>query len=557
MPSGFLFIFRNWFVKTRGIKMAAHVKIGLAQLNMTVGDVKGNTEAILKAAESAKDLDILLTPELSLCGYPPKDLLLLNQFIEDTKASLERLAEQSKKWPNLHLAAGLPFKENGKLYNAAALIHNGKILGIEKKSEIVDSGSFKESKYFAASTDKPLTFEVREHEFALAIGEDAFSKKVSGAALADKPITLLSIHASAFTKNKFDKRLELAKSTVQSGFANLVYLNLVGGEDESVFDGRSFVMNAKGEVAVECKAFSEELSVVELKDNEVVPAEPKVKLSKVELLYGALVCSVRDYIRKNKFKGIVLGLSGGVDSALVLKISADAIGADKVMAVMMPSVYTSNMSRADAQQLAKNLGVTYKTISISPAYSAFEVMLSEEFSGLAKDVTEENLQARSRAMLLMALSNKFGTLVTTTGNKSESAVGYATLYGDLAGGFAPIKDIYKTEVYEICHWLNKDKSVFPETILTRAPTAELREDQRDQDSLPEYGMLDKILYRLVEQRQSPKEVVSEGLDKETVDKVFSMLVRAEYKRQQAPVGPKLSEVAFGIDWTYPITNHYR
>ena len=337
------------------------------------------------------------------------------------------------------------------------------------------------------------------------------------------------------------------------------YVNMCGAQDEIVFDGETFACSAD-EVLARAPHMKESLLSVEVRKGRICRGEDSQPLSDWAVLYEALVVSMRDYINKNGFKGVVLGLSGGVDSALVLKIAVDAVGNDKVLAVMMPSVYTSSLSRGDAAKLASRLGVRLETISIQDGYTAFEFMLAKQFNGMPHDVTEENLQARIRGVILMAISNKFGSMVATTGNKSEMAVGYSTLYGDLAGGFAVIKDVYKTQVYALCRWINecsKENPVFPETILTRAPSAELRENQKDQDSLPDYSVLDEILRRFIEDREGPEEIVAAGFDRAVVDKVLRMVSRAEYKRRQSPIGPKVTKVAFGRDWRFPVTNKYR
>lgn len=542
-----------------GLTMSSQIVVSMAQLDLTAGDLAGNRKKIIEAIEKSREADILVTPELSLSGYPPEDLLFLPNFINDCKNSLDELVSMSTKWPRLHILVGLPLAEEGSLYNAVCVIKNGEVIARYRKQKLPNYGVFDEARYFDAASNEASVFWVGETCFGINICEDVwFSEPPMLAKKAGAQILLIP-NASPYEVDKNAKRLRAIRDNVLSIGLEAVYVNVVGGQDEIVFDGLSFACSDQGRL-IAAKAFEEDVTFVHFNGKQLSPDQGSSAetFGDIQNLYRALVISLRDYVYKNGFDGVVLGLSGGVDSALCLKTSVDALGADKVLAVMMPSVFTSSLSREDAQKLSDRLGVRLITISIQEAYSAFENMLSDEFDGLPKDVTEENLQARIRGMILMALSNKFGRLVVTTGNKSEMAVGYSTLYGDLAGGFAILKDIYKTTVYKLCNWLNSQsrEPVFPETVLTRAPSAELRENQKDEDSLPPYDVLDRILKLHIEGRKDEKEIVSEGFEPDVVKKVLALVHKAEYKRRQAPIGPKVTSVAFGRDWRFPVTNRY-
>ncbi|WP_302295969.1 NAD+ synthase [Parasutterella excrementihominis] len=539
--------------------MIEKVVVSMAQLNQTAGDLEGNFKRIAEAAEKAKHSDILVTPELSLCGYPPEDLLFLDSFLEDCAKKLNELVEYSTRFPKLHILAGYPLKEAGRLYNVVSVILNGKILLTYRKKNLPNYGVFDEERYFTPGGEDVCTFDVGDTRFGVNICEDIWFPEAPSQAKEQGAQVLLIANASPFEEGKEEQRLNMVRRHVNAIGMDACYVNMCGAQDEIVFDGETFACSAD-EVLARAPHMKESLLSVEVRKGRICRGEDSQPLSDWAVLYEALVVSMRDYINKNGFKGVVLGLSGGVDSALVLKIAVDAVGNDKVLAVMMPSVYTSSLSRGDAAKLASRLGVRLETISIQGGYTAFEFMLAKQFNGMPHDVTEENLQARIRGVILMAISNKFGSMVATTGNKSEMAVGYSTLYGDLAGGFAVIKDVYKTQVYALCRWINecsKENPVFPETILTRAPSAELRENQKDQDSLPDYSVLDEILRRFIEDREGPEEIVAAGFDRAVVDKVLRMVSRAEYKRRQSPIGPKVTKVAFGRDWRFPVTNKYR
>lgn len=537
--------------------MSERIIITLAQLNQTAGDLQGNTARILEAAgKAAQNSDILLTPELSVCGYPPEDLLLMDSFIRDCALKVEEIRTVSEAWQDLAILVGHPSRREGKLYNCVSVIKGGKILLCYEKMELPNYGVFDEARYFSPGGEQKQIFQIKDTVFGVAVCEDVWFEKASKAAKTQGAQVLLIPNASPYEEGKQTQRLEKIKNNVIALGMDAVYVNMAGAQDEIVFDGASFACSEEG-ILARLAYFDTALGQVTVENGRVVKGSVEPQPEAVELLYRALVTGFRDYVQKNKFKGIVLGLSGGVDSALVLKIAVDAVGADNTLAVMMPSVYTSSLSRRDAQALADRLGVRFETISIQEGYSAFEFMLARQFQGKPKDVTEENLQARIRGVILMAISNKFSSMVATTGNKSEMAVGYSTLYGDLAGGYAVLKDVYKTQVYEICRWLNRVQNVFPETILTRPPTAELRENQKDQDSLPDYGVLDGILKRFIEEREDAHQIVKAGYKHEDVQRVLTMLQRAEYKRRQSPIGPKVTKVAFGRDWRFPVTDKYK
>lgn len=538
------------------------VRILMAQMQATLGDVKRNGKKILNLMEEAvqKGADILLTPELSLCGYPPEDLIERREFLENCADELHRLTKASERFPSLTSIVGFPEITESRPFNSVAVIHAGKVVAIYRKACLPNYGVFDERRYFRVEeVPQPVTFTVKGHVFGVCICEDVWFKEPAQRAKKAGAQTLLVPNASPYEGGKLDSRIKVIRENLISQGLSVVYVNEAGGQDEILFDGRSMAMDQDGLKAL-LPAFEESGEVVEIgSDNRFTSTVIEPPQSTIEELYKALVTGLRSYYLTNGFKGIVLGLSGGIDSALVAKISVDAIGKDKVEAVMMPSAYTADMSREDAEKLAKNLGIRYEVIAIAPAFSAFNAMLKDRFEGFGVDVTEENLQARIRGTLLMAISNKTGKLLTATGNKSEMAVGYSTLYGDLAGGYAPIKDVWKTEVFALCRYINERAGypLIPTRIITRPPSAELREDQKDEDSLPPYPVLDAILSSYVEKGASPEDIIQSGYDPETVKKVLAMLQRAEYKRRQSPIGTKVSKVAFGRDWRYPVSNSYK
>ena len=555
------------------------VKVALAQINATVGDLGGNAQRIAAAARRAyaQGARLVLTPELALCGYPPEDLLLRDSFMQACAREIEQLAAGLADCDGLHLVVGHPhqFGARGDLrtpsyavpqrFNAASVLAGGRVVTTYCKRELPNYQVFDERRYFASGRDagqSAVVFEVGGWRFGLAICEDAWFDEPARSAKAAGAEVLCVINASPFHLAKIAEREERMAQRVRAVGMPLLYCHLVGGQDEVVFDGASFVLDANGRVAARAPMFDESLCLVELEPDGAVAGAVAEVPGIEQQAWSALVTGVRDYIGKNGFPGVIIGLSGGIDSALVLAIAVDALGADKVRCVMMPSPYTADISWLDARAMADRLGVRYDEIPIVPMFDAFRASLAAEFAGLAEDATEENIQARIRGTLLMALSNKFGAIVLTTGNKSEMATGYCTLYGDMAGGFAVIKDVTKTLVYRLARWRNSQaraqgREVIPERIITRAPSAELRPDQTDQDSLPPYEVLDDILRRYMEEDQSSAEIVAAGFAPEVVEHVTRLIKVNEYKRRQSPVGIRITHRSFGKDWRYPITSKYR
>jgi NAD+ synthase (glutamine-hydrolysing) len=538
--------------------MSSNVKVAVAQLNCTVGDFEGNSKKIIDAAgrASAAGADLLLTPELSLTGYPPEDLLLRRAFYAASDAALQKLAAQLLQFPALRVVVGHPLAREGQRYNAASLLANGVVQGTYCKHDLPNYDVFDEQRYFTPD-NRPFVFDINGTAFGINICEDTWFAYTPECAQAAGAQVLLVLNGSPFHLGKQQQRLQIMRTNVARFGLATVYANLVGGQDELVFDGASFVLDGRGELVALAPHFEEALLVVDFVDGEPRPGGIDDEPGQEALAYSALVLGVRDYLGKNGFPGAIIGLSGGVDSALTLAIAVDALGAERVRAVMMPSQFTAQMSLDDAAEMASTLGVRYDVLPIKPAFDAFLATLAQEFRGLSWDTTEENLQARIRGMLLMALSNKYGSIVLTTGNKSETAVGYSTLYGDLAGGFAVIKDILKTLVYRLCRYRNAVAPVIPERILTRAPSAELKAGQTDQDSLPPYEVLDAIIEHYMEQGQSIADIVDAGFDETVVRRVVKMIRNSEYKRRQSPVGIRVTHRGFGRDWRYPITNRFR
>jgi NAD+ synthase (glutamine-hydrolysing) len=538
--------------------MSSNVKVAVAQINCTVGDLEGNSRKILDAATRAvaDGADLLVTPELSLTGYPPEDLLLRRAFYAATDAALSMLATQLLRFPDLAVVVGHPLAREGRRFNAASALRGGMVVGTYCKHDLPNYDVFDEQRYFTPD-NRPFVFDVKGTAFGVNICEDSWFHYAPECAQSAGAQVLLVLNASPFHLGKQAQRLQTMRTNVSHFGLPLVYANLVGGQDELVFDGASFVLAADGAVVATAPHFKETVLVAEFIDGVPQPAGIVPDPPLEALAYDTLVLGVRDYVGKNGFPGALIGLSGGVDSALTLVIAVDALGADKVRAVMMPSQFTSPMSVEDAEQLARNVGVRHDVLPIKPAFDAFLATLAGEFRGLPWDTTEENLQARIRGTLLMALSNKYGSIVLTTGNKSETAVGYSTLYGDLAGGFAVIKDILKTLVYRLCRYRNGISAIIPERILTRAPSAELKAGQTDQDSLPPYEVLDDIITRYMQEGQAIADIVAAGFDEAVVRKVVRMIRTSEYKRRQSPVGIRVTHRSFGRDWRYPITNRFR
>ncbi len=534
------------------------VKVAIAQINSTVGDFAGNRAKIAEFARraAAEGADIVLTPELSLTGYPPEDLLLRHSFYAKCEEQFKALASNLADLDGLHVVVGHPIVQEGKRYNAASVLHDGEVLGRYRKHELPNDTVFDEKRYFA-SADEPLVFEVKGVRFGINICEDTWFIHAPARARDAGAQVLLVPNGSPFHMNKQHLRYEVMRKNVSALGLPMVYANLVGGQDELIFDGNSFALDGMGVVCAQLKHCEEDLQIVEFNGGQPVEGTVEPHLPIEAQVYKALVLGVRDYIGKNGFPSVIIGLSGGVDSALTLAIAVDALGADKVRAVMMPSPYTAEISWVDSRDMANRIGVRYDEIPIVDCFAAFRKTLAEEFKGLAEDTTEENIQARIRGTILMALSNKYGSIVLTTGNKSEMAVGYCTLYGDMAGGFAVIKDIAKTLVYRLCAYRNTISDVIPMRILTRAPSAELRPDQTDQDSLPPYEVLDAIMQMYMEENRSIAEIIAAGYRSDDVERVTRLIKINEYKRRQAPIGIRVTHRAFGRDWRYPITSKFR
>jgi NAD+ synthetase len=530
------------------------LKIAVAQINTTVGDFAGNASRIREAIDRARAAGaaLVVTPELALAGYPPEDLLLRNDFCDQCEAELLALASYA---PQIAVVVGHPHREGRVRYNAASVLRGGRIEAIYFKQKLPNYQVFDEKRYFETGAS-PCVFEAGGRRIALTICEDLWFPEPAVQAKAAGAELLLSINASPYHRSKLAERYQVMGARVKESALALLYVHWVGGQDELVFDGASFALDADGTLGYQAETFRESVDIVEFDGTRVRgPVAPP--LTEEETIYRALVTGVHDYVEKNRFPGVLLGLSGGIDSAIVLAICADAIGADRVHAVMMPSEYTASMSVEDSREMAVILGIAYTEIAIRPIFEAFRAQLAPSFAGRPEDTTEENLQARIRGTLLMALSNKFGHLVVTTGNKSEMATGYATLYGDMAGGFAVIKDIVKTLVYRLANWRNSRGRVIPQRVIDRAPSAELRPGQTDQDSLPPYEVLDAVVERYMERDMTPEAIVSLGYDAEAVKRVVHLIRVNEYKRRQAPPGIRITPRGFGKDWRYPITSGFR
>lgn len=539
------------------------LRIALAQLNLFVGDVTGNTQRIVDVAADARDrlkADLVLFPELSLSGYPPEDLLFHTGMRRQVDAALKRVQAETN---GVTVMVGYPDYADGAIYNAAAVIRDGTTLATYHKQELPNYKVFDEKRYFRHGTQSRV-IEINGIRVGLLICEDVWEPMPARAAKAAGAQLIVVINGSPYSLGYQEHRERVVRDRVRDTGLPVVYVNLLGGQDELVFDGGSFVMNSAGEVVQRVASFQESVTAVDvdLVDALVAPRPGHVEplLSEEASVYSALLLGVRDYVGKHGFPGVVLGLSGGIDSALTLAIAVDALGADRVRVVMMPSRYTSQMSIEDAQLQAEVLGVSYDVISIEGMFAATLDALKDVFAGREPDTTEENIQARCRGVLLMAISNKTRRMLLTTGNKSEMAVGYATLYGDMNGGFAPIKDCSKMLVYRLANYRNSISNgaqVIPQRVIDRPPSAELRHDQKDSDSLPPYEILDAILELFIEDDLSVDEITARGFDRTIVGRVLDMVKRNEYKRRQAPPGVRISNRAFGRDWRYPITSGYR
>lgn len=540
--------------------MSSSIRIALAQQNLVVGDVPGNTGRILSAIRTARDehrADLVLFAELALCGYPPEDLLFQSGLRMQVHDALEQIRAASQ---GIAVFVGYPEYQDELIYNSGALFLDGALAANYRKQCLPNYDVFDEERYFVPGRD-PGVVRIKEVSVGLTICEDIWEEAPAQQARASGAELLVSINGSPFKHGKQALRDSVIGGRCRNVGLPLAYQNMVGGQDELVFDGGSSIYAADGTVVARAGAFVEDMLCCEFvcQDGDLAPATGRVTapLGKDETIYAALVTGVRDYVRKNGFPGVVLGLSGGIDSALTLVIAADALGAENVQAVMMPYRYTAQISQDDAEQQARALGVDYRVLPIESMVNATNETLHELFAGLPVDTTEENIQSRCRGLLLMAISNKTGRMVLATGNKSEMAVGYATLYGDMAGGFAPIKDCTKTLVYRLARYRNTIDTVIPTRVIERPPSAELAPDQKDSDSLPDYDILDPILDALMYDDLSEQEIVARGFDEETVARVLAMVRRNEYKRRQAAPGVRISGRAFGRDWRYPITSGYR
>ena len=539
--------------------MNNNLTVALAQLDLIVGDVAVNAARILEHAERARDelqADLVVFPELALCGYPPEDLLFHSGLRRRVDESLEKIRDQVR---GIAVLAGFPEYVNDTIYNSCIVFVDGVEVARYRKRLLPNYSVFDEERYFESGKDAAV-FTLNGIRVGINICEDVWARAPAAAARAAGAEVLVAINGSPYDRSSQATRERVVRARIQEIGIPAIYVNMVGGQDELVFDGGSFVMDADGEIRYRAPAFDEILHPVTLSAGAagVVPASDEITplLPEEASVYSALVQGTRDYVRKNGFPGIVLGLSGGVDSALTISIACDALGADKVRAVMMPFVYTSTMSQEDAAAQAEMLGVRYDVVPIAPIYDAIVGQLGTIFEDRTEDVTEENIQARCRGILLMAISNKTGRMLLTTGNKSEMAVGYATLYGDMAGGFAPLKDCGKTLVYRLAKYRNSVGPVIPERTITREPSAELRANQKDTDTLPPYDLLDPILEAFMEEDLSVAEIVERGFERDVVIRVLEMVKRNEYKRRQAPPGIRISRRAFGRDWRYPITSKY-
>jgi len=579
--------------------MSKKLRVALAQINVTVGDLKENERKIKQFIQQAAQhqADLIAFPELTITGYPPEDLLLRSHFIHDNKKCLQRIATATKK---ITAIVGFVDREDEKIYNAAAVICNGKIVGSYRKIHLPNYGVFDEKRYFEAG-NRPLILELNDIKIGLNICEDIWVENsvIETQALSTGAEIILNISSSPYHAGKADERESLLKNRAVQNRAYVCYVNLVGGQDELVFDGNSLIVDEGGNILLRGKQFDEDLILFDLDISDLaqvrsndenfmkrkrefdppytielidIPCltgdqqkpvishhENRTKLDPLSEVYQALVLGTRDYVQKNGFKKVVLGLSGGIDSALTAAIAKDALGEENVIGVSMPSIFSSQSSLDDAEQLAENLGIKNLVIPIQATFEAYQKMLKETFQNLLFDIAEENIQARIRGNILMALSNKFGWLVLTTGNKSEISVGYCTLYGDMAGGFAVIKDVPKILVYKLSVNLNEslDQEIIPQNSLVKPPSAELRPNQKDEDSLPPYRILDPILAEYVENDASLEQIVALGFDEQTVRRVIRLVDQSEYKRRQGPPGIKITPRAFGRDRRMPITNRYR
>jgi NAD+ synthase len=550
--------------------MTDTLNIALAQLNPVVGDIDGNVAKVRQARQQAAALgaDLVIYSELNICGYPPEDLVLKPAFQAACEAAVTELAADTADGGPA-LLVGSPWRNDGKLHNAVILLAEGEIAAVRYKCDLPNYGVFDEKRVFVPGPPQgPVSF--RGVRLGVMVCEDMWNPTVTEC-LAETGAEILMLgNGSPYEHDKHDHRIQLAAARVGESGLPIIYVNQVGGQDELVFDGASFVVDANLALKAQLPAFRETVSLTRWERNgagwRCATGELTPPTDGLASIYHAMMLGLRDYVEKNRFPGVILGLSGGIDSALSAAVAVDALGSDRVRALMLPSPYTSRDSLEDAAEVARLLGIRLDTVSIEPAMQAFAAMLEEQFAGAKPDITEENIQSRARGLTLMALSNKFGHMVLSTGNKSEMSVGYATLYGDMCGGYSVLKDVYKTTVFRLSRWRNQAHPegargpagrVMPERVIIKPPTAELKPNQTDQDTLPPYETLDAILECLVEEEMDVEQIAARGHDRATVERVWRMLDRAEYKRRQAPPGVKITRRAFGRDRRYPITNAYR
>jgi len=537
-----------------------NVRVAIGQINTVVGDLGGNSRKISSCIKEAisKNIDLIIFPELSITGYPPEDLLLKRHFIKENMKYLKKI---SREINNIVAIVGFVDEKKGNIYNSAAVISNKKIIYVYHKMHLPNYGVFDEKRYFKPGFENRL-IKIKDLSFVVNICEDIWAESIGHRAeeIFEKADFLVNISASPYHIDKIKERERIIGAKAKRFKIPIVYCNLIGGQDELVFDGRSALFGKDGSVIVEAKAFEEDLLIFDLyAEKEAIRMEPKINLiSREEEIYFALVLGTKDYVLKNNFSKVTLGLSGGIDSALVACIARDALGSGNVLALGMPSRYSSVKTQTDAEIIAKNLGIKFRKISINNIFSSYLDTLNLHFKGVKPNIAEENIQARIRGNILMAFSNKFGYLVLNTGNKSETSAGYCTLYGDMAGGFSVIKDVPKRLVYELAKYVNKreGKDIIPKSVFKRAPTAELKPNQKDQDTLPPYDFLDRVIDLYIEKNKGFKDIVKEVGCKDIVKKVLNMIDSSEYKRRQAPPGVKITQMAFGKDRRMPITNKF-
>ncbi|MEM7027068.1 MAG: NAD+ synthase [Pseudomonadota bacterium] len=532
------------------------MKIVFAQLNLAVGDISNNTKVIINAinrADSEYDADIIIFPELSICSYPPEDLLHRPSFLNEVNNALKEIISSTGE---IFVLLGHPQLEENELYNSCSVIKDKKVISRYNKQILPNYSVFDEKRYFVPGNASCL-FNIGNTRAAITICEDIWESGPAKQAAEEGAKIIFNLNASPYHVNKLKKRESIIKKRAQENSMPIAYINLIGGQDELVFDGNSMLVDQNGSVVFHAPQFEEGIFQYTFAIGEKSVPINSIECSEEENIYQALCLGVRDYVYKNNFNGVVIGLSGGIDSALTTTIAVDALGAENVEVLIMPSRYTAKMSVDDAFEQANLLGIKSEKISIEPAFSTMLNSLAPRFDGLPEDITEENIQARCRGVLLMALSNKTGKLLLTTGNKSEVAVGYSTLYGDMCGGFSPLKDVWKTMVYKLALWRNRKDIVIPENVINRPPSAELKENQVDQDSLPDYETLDAILEQYIEQDLSPSEIIANGFAEQTVSRIARLVDRNEYKRRQAAPGVRITQRAFGRDRRYPITSGYQ